>query len=438
MNKKVIIFTYYWPPAGGVAVQRFLKFSKFLPEFGWEPIIITVDNGSYPYFDESLVKEISPSLRVYRTNTFEPFEFYNLLRGKKGKSLPVVSVGSHNKKSFFQIISEYVRANFFIPDARKGWVSYAVKQAEEILKNEKIDAIITTGPPHSTHLIGLKLKEKFPIKWLADFRDPWTGIFYNNFLPRIESTKQKDKALETKVLQTADIVTVISAGMKKEFETRAKQIEVVNNGYDEEDFRTSDIRHPASDTFTIRYVGNLMATQNVENLWQTLSSVLQHRTSDIGHRTSLRLEFIGRVDDAVKKSISQNGLDSIVHYLDFVDHRKAIQLMQEASLLLFAIPDVKDNHLILTGKLFEYLASTSEMISFGPVQGNAAEILSATGRKKMIDYHDAEETKKQLQLALSHFDQTNTAFKYTDNKHQVFSRRNQAGILADKLNSILQ
>ena len=132
MSKKVIIFTYYWPPAGGVAVQRFLKFSKFLPEFGWEPIIITVDNGSYPYLDESLVKEISPSLRVYRTKTFEPFEFYNLLRGKKGKSLPVVSVGSHNKKSFFQTISEYVRANFFIPDARKGWVSYAVKQAEEI------------------------------------------------------------------------------------------------------------------------------------------------------------------------------------------------------------------------------------------------------------------------------------------------------------------
>ncbi|MCX6198397.1 MAG: glycosyltransferase family 4 protein [Bacteroidetes bacterium] len=429
MSKKVIIFTYYWPPAGGVAVQRFLKFSKFLPEFGWEPIIITVDNGSYPYLDESLVKEISPSLRVYRTKTFEPFEFYNLLRGKKGKSLPVVSVGSHNKKSFFQTVSEYVRANFFIPDARKGWVSYAVKQAEEILKNEKVDAIITTGPPHSAHLIGLQLKEKFNVKWLADFRDPWTGIFYNNFLPRTESTKQKDKALETKVLQTADLVTVISPGMKKEFESRAKKIEVVSNGYDEEDFQTIDNRQQTIDKFTIRYVGNLMASQNLENLWRAVSSL-------VTRHSSLRLEFIGRVDDAVKKSISENGLDSIVSYLDFVDHRKAIQLMQEASMLLFAIPDVKDNEVILTGKLFEYLASTTEMISFGPVHGNAAEILNATGRKKMITYNDADETQKQLVSTLSYFEQTRTVFKYSDNKHQVYSRRNQTSILARHLDAL--
>lgn len=429
MSKKVIIFTYYWPPAGGVAVQRFLKFSKFLPEFGWEPIIITVDNGSYPYLDESLVKEISPLLRVYRTKTFEPFEFYNLLRGKKGKSLPVVSVGSHNKKSFFQTISEYVRANFFIPDARKGWVSYAVKQAEEILKNEKVDAIVTTGPPHSAHLIGLQLKEKFGVKWLADFRDPWTGIFYNNFLPRTEATKQKDKALETKVLQTTDVVTVISPGMKKEFESRAQKIEVVSNGYDEEDFSNAEVGMQNAEVFTIRYVGNLMASQNLENLWRAVSSL-------VTRHSSLRLEFIGRVDDVVKKSISENGLDSIVSYLDFVDHRKAIQLMQEASMLLFAIPDVKDNEVILTGKLFEYLASTSEMISFGPVQGNAAEILSATGRKKMIAYNDADETQKQLLSALNYFEQTKTVFKYSDTKHQVYSRRNQTSILARHLDAL--
>jgi glycosyltransferase involved in cell wall biosynthesis len=429
--KRVLIFTYYWPPAGGVAIQRFLKFSKFLPEFGWEPIIITVDNGSYPYLDKSLVKEISPSLRVYRTKTFEPFEFYNLMRGKKGKSLPVGSVGSHHKKSFFQTISEYVRANFFVPDARKGWVSYAVKQAEEILQNEKVDAIITTGPPHSAHLIGLQLKEKFGVKWLADFRDPWTGIFYNNFLPRTESTKQKDKALETKVLQTADMVTVISPGMKKEFESRAKKIEVVSNGYDEEDFgRTQDARQKTQDMFIIRYVGNLMATQNVENLWCAISSL-------VPRSSFLHIEFIGRVDDAVKKSISENGLDSIVSYLDFVDHRKAIRLMQEASMLLFVIPDVKDNEVILTGKLFEYLASTSEMISFGPVHGNAAEILNATGRKKMIAFNNSEETQKQLQGALNYFEQTKTSFKYSDNKHHIYSRRNQTSILAEKLNSIL-
>ncbi len=429
MNKKVLIFTYYFPPAGGVAVQRFLKFSKYLPEFGWDPIIVTVANGSYPYYDESLLKEISHSLKVYRTKTFEPFEFYNMLKGKKGKAMPVVSVGSHQNKSFFQKISEYIRANFFVPDARMGWVSYAVKQAEEILKDEKIDAIITTGPPHSTHLIGLELKQKYGLKWIADFRDPWTGIFYNNILPRTEATKQKDKALETKVLQTADLVTVISPGMKHEFEDRAKKIEVLMNGYDEEDFTIAERGIQNAEVFTIRYVGNLMASQNVEVLWKAIREL---RITNY----ELRIEFIGRVDDAVKKSISESGLNDCVSYIDFVGHSKAIELMQEASMLLFVIPDVKDNALILTGKLFEYLASKSEIISFGPVNGNAAEILNQTGRKTMVDFADEAETKKQLESAIGNFNQTKNNYKYSDNREQVFSRRSQTSILSQLLQSL--
>ena len=424
MSKKVIIFTYYFPPAGGVAVQRFLKFSKFLPEFGWEPIIVTVNNGSYPYYDKSLLKEISPSLRVYRTKTFEPFELYNLLRGKKGKAMPVVSVGSHQKRSVFQKISEYVRANFFVPDARVGWVSYAVNQAEEILKNEKIDAIITTGPPHSTHLIGLQLKQKYGVKWLADFRDPWTGIFYNNLLPRTEDTKQKDKALETKVLQTADYVTVISPGMKQEFEARAKKIDVLFNGFDEDDFSKLITSEASAAPFTIRYVGNLMASQNVEALWKVIA----------GLNTPVKLEFIGRVDAAVKTSIEANGIAGIVSYLDFVDHKKAIALMQQADMVLFVIPDVKDGALILTGKLFEYLASGTEMLSIGPVNGNAAEILKQTGRKPIIAVADGEELKKQLESAINYYNQMNGAYKYKPGKEQVFSRRNQTSLLAEKLN----
>lgn len=417
--KKVLIFTYYWPPAGGVAVQRWLKFSKYLPEFGWEPIVVTVENGSYPYFDESLLKEISPSLRVYRTKTFEPFELYNLLRGKRGKSLPVVAVGSKQKKSFFQKLSEYIRANFFIPDARKGWVPYAIKQAEEILSNEKIDVIITTGPPHSAHLIGLKLKEKFGIKWVADFRDPWTEIFYNDMLPRTQTAKQEDKAFETKVLQTADLVTVISPGMKSEFEKAARKIEVVFNGYDEEDFQNSESRTGNPEAFTIRYVGNLMSSQNIEIFWKLINKLRSNKPE-------IRIEFIGRVDDVVKESISKNGLLDCVSYLEFVDHKRAIRLMQEADLLLFVIPDVKDNELILTGKLFEYLASKSEIISFGPITGNASAILNECGRKKMLSYSNMEEAQTLLHSVLNFFLLNKTAYKYSDDRHLLYSRRRQA------------
>jgi glycosyltransferase involved in cell wall biosynthesis len=427
-NKKVLIFTYYFPPAGGVAVQRFLKFSKYLPQFGWEPIIVTVKNGSYPYYDESLLNELSPDLKVYRTDTFEPFELYNLLKGKKGKAMPVVSVGAQQKRSLFQRLSEYVRANFFIPDARKGWVPYAIKQAEEIFKTELIDAVITTGPPHSTHLIGLHLKKKYGIKWVADFRDPWTGIFYNNILPRTDSTKQKDRALETQVLQTADLVTVISPGMKKEFESRANAIEVVMNGYDEHDFE-QPIEQAASPVFTIRYVGNLMASQNATGFWNALKRLKQE-----GY--NFKLEFIGRVDDPIKESIAQNNLSDISQYIDFVKHQQAIKLMQKADMLLFAIPDVKDNALILTGKLFEYLASKTNIISYGPVHGNAAEILQSTGRKNMIDFTDSNESYNQLKYALDYYAQYKDGYKYNNGAEKVYSRKNQAGLLSSLLNKL--
>lgn len=427
-NKKVLIFTYYFPPAGGVAVQRFLKFSKYLPQFGWEPIIVTVKNGSYPYYDESLLNELSPELKVYRTDTFEPFELYNLLKGKKGKAMPVVSVGAQQKRSLFQRLSEYVRANYFIPDARKGWVPYAVKQAEEIIKEHTIDAVITTGPPHSTHLIGLQLKKKYGIKWVADFRDPWTGIFYNNILPRTESTKQKDIALETEVLQTADLVTVISPGMKKEFETRAKAIEVVMNGYDEQDFE-KQVQPDNSSVFTIRYVGNLMASQNAPGLWSALKRLKQE-----GYQ--YKLEFIGRVDEPIKESIAINGLADNSTYIDFVKHQQAIELMQQAHLLLFAIPDVKDNTLILTGKLFEYLASKSNIISYGPVSGNAAEILQNTGRNNMIDFADTNESYNQLKTALDYYAMHKQGYKYNNGAEKVYSRKNQAGLLSGLLNKL--
>ena len=427
-NKKVLIFTYYFPPAGGVAVQRFLKFSKYLPQFGWEPIIVTVKNGSYPYYDESLLSELSPELKVYRTDTFEPFELYNLLKGKKGKAMPVVSVGTQQKRSLFQRLSEYVRANYFIPDARKGWVPYAVKQAEEIIKEHTIDAVITTGPPHSTHLIGLQLKKKYGVKWVADFRDPWTGIFYNNILPRTESTKQKDKALETEVLQTADLVTVISPGMKHEFETRAKAIEVVMNGYDAQDFEKPVQPHNSS-AFTIRYVGNLMASQNAPGFWAALKRLKQE-----GY--TYKLEFVGRVDEPIKESIALNGLTGNSAYVDFVKHQQAIELMQQAHLLLFAIPDVKDNALILTGKLFEYLASKSNIISYGPVNGNAAAILKHCGRNNMIDFADEKESYHQLKSAMDYYLQNKQAQKITNNTEEAYSRKNQAGMLAGLLNKL--
>jgi glycosyltransferase involved in cell wall biosynthesis len=427
VKKKVLIFTYYFPPAGGVAVQRFLKFSKFLPEFGWEPIIVTVKNGSYPYYDESLLSEVSPQLKVFRTNTFEPFELYNLLRGQKGKSLPVVSVGNA-RKSFFQKFSEYIRANYFIPDARKGWIPFALKCARGILKTEQIDAVITTGPPHSTHLIGLKLKQQYGVKWIADFRDPWTGIFYNDILPRTQATKLRDKALEDEVLKQADAVTVISPGLQHEFAARVHNLKIIYNGYDEADFN-QPASNAANKVFTLAYVGNLLASQNVDALWQAIARL--HKEG-----FNLKFELTGRADAPVIDSMENAGIKSLITVNGFVPHHKAVNRMMTADMLLFVVPDVSGNELILTGKLFEYLGARTPLLSIGPATGNAAKILKDTGRDAIIDYANEEAIYRQLLKAVESFNRGEVSKFPPKYGHEVFTRKNQTAEMAQLLNAI--
>lgn len=425
--KHVLIFTYYFPPAGGVAVQRWLKFTKYLPENGWLPIVVTVKDGSYPYLDESLEKEIDPHLEVHKTETFEPFEIYNLLRGKKGKQLPTAMLDNASDKSVFQKAAEFVRANFFIPDARKGWVKYAVSEGVKIIQSKKIDAIVTTGPPHSTHLIGMMLQKQFGVKWIADFRDPWTSIFTNTFLPRTDWAKQQDKHLETEVLKRADCVTVIGPSMQKEFQDRAKRIEVIWNGFDEADIAVANevVRNPV---FTIRYVGNLFASQTVPAFWKAVARLRKEENA------KLKIEFTGRVDESVKQLIRQSGVEDVVSYNDFVPHNEAVQLMCSADALLFAIPAVPDSERIITGKIFEYLATKKPILAFGPLSGDAAKLLVECGRETMCDFEDNASAFAQLKLHYQNFaQQTPVAY---NNTYQKFSRKNQAEVLVKVMNEL--
>ncbi|MBL4624026.1 MAG: glycosyltransferase [Flavobacteriales bacterium] len=271
--KKVLIFTYHWPPGSGPGVQRFLKFCKYLPEFGWEPIVVTVKDGSYPSIDHTLIDDIPENLKVHKTKTFEPFTIYNALRGKKGKSVSVGLIGIKDSKSPIQKLSMHIRANYFIPDARKGWKSYAIKEAKEIVEKEKIDLIITTGPPHSTHLIGLDLQAKHTIPWVADMRDPWTEIHYNKDLPRSEKTKKKDLELERKVLSAANHVITVSDGLKEQLIKYNSAASVVYNGYDEDDYKSQE-KHQ-TEKFTLSYIGNLKPNQHIKSLWKVLAELCE-------------------------------------------------------------------------------------------------------------------------------------------------------------------
>ncbi|GAB5415994.1 MAG: glycosyltransferase family 4 protein [Crocinitomicaceae bacterium] len=431
--KKVLIISYYWPPAGGPGVQRILKFSKFLPENGWMPIVIAPKNGTYPAIDESMLNDIPKECLVIRTKTLEPFAIYNMLKGSKGE-VPVGTTGLQNK-SRIQKLSNYVRANYFIPDARKFWKGYVINAAKKVLKEHKIEAIITTGPPHSTHLAGLTLKEKYQIPWIADFRDPWTNIFYNNFLPRTEKTENKDLKLENSVVQGCSHLVVATPGLEREFSDRKKEITTILNGFDQEDISAAS--NSKTDKFTLAYVGNLLPSQSVNALWEAIEELV---TENVFTAENFLLKITGKADNNILERLKNGAAKEILEVEGYLPHKEATRRMQEASLLLFIIPKDKNNKLILTGKLFEYLATRKPILGIGPVEGDADTILQNSGRDPIIEFNEKQQIKTQL---LRYFEiwksNDQTAFQYAANDALLqFSRQHQAKQLADVLATITE
>ena len=425
--KKVLIITYYWPPGSGPGVQRFLKFSKYLRDFGWEPVILTVDNGSYPSIDQSLEQDIPKGLYVYRSQSFEPFRWYNLLKGKTSKNASVGAIGLQSR-SFFQRLALYIRANFFIPDARVGWNRFAIKKARTIFKEHDIDAIISTGPPHSSHLIADTLKKIYNKPWIADLRDPWTTVFYNAYFPRTENTKKKDKELEDLVLKNADAVSVVSQGMYDEFSDRANDISLIYNGFDDADFK--GLKKVKNDKFTIAYIGNFKPNQNAVLVWECLKELGDKNAQ---FKSDLNISLTGNIDSSVVNSLQENGLKEQLSIEGFAAHHTAVERMLDASLLLFIIPVSERNHLIITGKLFEYLATANPILAIGPTNGNASALLKDAKRDEMLEYDDKNNILLQIESTYTSW-KNKSIPQYSLNDLERFTRRGLTEKLANKLN----
>lgn len=426
-----MILTYYWPPGSGPGVQRWLKFSKYLPQFEIQPTIITVKNGSYPSVDASLLGDIPNELKVHHTKTVEPFAIYNALRGKKGNSVEVGMGNLKGEPSLLSKAANYVRANYFIPDARKGWNSYAYKKAHELIKNEKPDCIITTGPPHSTHLVGERIKKETGIPWIADMRDPWTTIYYNAFLNRTEKTKKKDKALEDLVLSKASAIVVASTAMKDEFSDRSKNISFIPNGYDEEDFQ--DLKTIERDKFILAYTGNLKSNQNCTALWAALKELSENAE----FKANFRLEVTGNVDEGIKSEWKKLGLKELIDLKPFVPHKQSIEIMHSAHMLLLPIPQSENNKGIITGKIFEYLASRRPILSIGPKDGNAAEILSMCGKETMLDYSDKIGMRTLIASAYDSYKSSNLSRVTGNEIYRNYSRLGCTEQLSNVINQIV-
>ena len=383
MNR-VLIITYYWPPGSGAGVQRWLKFSKYLPEFGWQPVILTVDPqyAAYPALDPSLENEIPAGIKVYRTKATDWFRFYS----KDKSKVPSAGFATNANNTLMGKISRFIRGNFFIPDPRKGWNKFALDKAVEIILKEGISHVITSSPPHSTQLLGLEIKQIFPgVKWIADLRDPWTDIYYyNQFYPTFIS-RMIDRKYEKKVLKFSDSIITVGDNLKESFQSKTKgiseKIEVITNGYDEQDFR--DAKEVSPGKFIISYIGTLSDSYPVEGFLKALGKLGKN-----GNEYILRL--VGSMSSSQRKKILEATGNERFEFIPHVNHQRAIDHMISSSVLLLIIPDHSGNKCILTGKLFEYLASQKPIICIGPADGDAAKIIEKTGHGATFGYSDSD------------------------------------------------
>lgn len=389
-QKKILIITYYWPPAGGPGVQRWLKFAKYLPDFGWKPIIYTPENPSYPLLDETLMKDIPENIEMVRTKIWEPYQLAEKLN-KSNKKFKAGQFDVGKNQSWKSRLSIWVRGNFFIPDARVFWVKPSITFLEKYLKENKINTIVTSGPPHSLHLIGLGLKNKMPdLKWIADFRDPWTEISYYKHLKLTKSSDKKHRQLESAVFKNADITLATSYTDAENFRKAGANAICITNGFDESDSDKSVTRQMSS-AFTLSYIGVLEQLRNPENLWKALDELVKENAE---FATDFKLKFVGRIDDKILQSIENSSLKNHILNLGYLAHGKAVEEMQNSDLLLITNFPNESSKGIIPGKIFEYLASGKQILSFGPDKADVAKILKETQAGQHFSYQDTEAIKK--------------------------------------------
>lgn len=421
MKKKVLIITYYWPPSGGSGVQRWLKFAHYLPQFDITPYVLTVDpeKASYPVLDESMIKKIPKNLPVFTTNTFELSSLYKRFISKG--TYPHSGFANELNPSFKQKISRFIRGNFFIPDSRVGWKKFAVKKAIELIDKYGIEIVITTGPPHSVHLIGLKLMKRTGIKWIADFRDPWTDILYYDKLMHTSIVKKYDAYLERKVIENASNITIVSHALKeliieKSTKIHSDKIIVIPNGFNENDFKVQS--RPPKDIFRLTFVGTLSNDLNRLDSFVEGVAIAIERNKDI----PIQFCFVGNIDNDVKHLINKNGLEKKAIYISYVPHNKSIEYLKNSTVLFFAIHRTQKNKGILSGKVFDYLGAQKPIICIGPEDGNAAEIIRGCNAGRVLDYENKSGIVSYLQELIDAW-KINPNIDLKENNHLNYSVR---------------
>jgi glycosyltransferase involved in cell wall biosynthesis len=423
--KKVLIITYYWPPSGGSGVQRWLKFVKYLPEYDIQPWILTVDPAYawYPHIDPCLENDISARVKVYKTKSFEFLKIISRIFGRK--KVAYGGFTNVDKKNPLQIFLRFMRGNFFIPDARVGWSRYAFREARKLIINYGIDTVITTGPPHSTHLTGLKLKKELKIRWIADFRDPWTDIFYYADMLHTPVARKLDLLKEKKVLESADRIISVNTTVGKLLAGKidsgvSDKVTIITNGFDEDDF---NFNIPREKDFIITYSGIISCSYKPEIFFRALSDTIKKHPE-----VTFKFRLAGNVSSNIEGEIRTHGLKNVFEYQGYVSHNVLVKLLKSSSALLYVFPETI-NYSGTSGKLFEYLAACRPIISIDAPDSEASAIIEECQAGKSFTRDDYKGIMNYLEhLVREH--KKNVEIRSGNGAHINYSRRKLTGKLA--------
>lgn len=437
--RNVLIIAYYWPPSGGGGVQRWLKFAKYLPEYGWHPIVYVPYNPQYPLVDQSLLSQVPDHIEIIKGHIWEARRVYRRLKkirhGRRWSAAPEMDTlffKDPKQLSWFGRLSLFLRSNLFVPDSRSLWIRPSYRRLRKWLSQHKIDAIISTGPPHSCHLIGLKLKKATGLPWIADFRDPWLEIDYFPQLMLTKGTRKKHEQMQQAVLMHADTVTTVSWSWAELFRNYgAKDVQVITNGFDAADFESiTDSKN--DEGFIIANIGTLEMDRNPRGLWKALNRLTAQRPELKDH---LQVHVAGKIDGAIIQEAGE--VSSLINNHGYLSHQEALSLMRQADILLLPLNEIDSANTKgrIPGKLFEYIAIGKPILMLGTRDSDAGRIVSQLGDSWCVDNDDDDTILRILETSIANQHSTLPVRNFD---HERFERRKLTGELASVLNSLMK